>query len=151
MLDFESLPLYWVNRLSALARRELKRQFRSAGHDVSPEEWAILLLLWRKDAQYPGEMSARTVRDPTTMTRLIDTMVRKGFVKRRADSKDRRRSMICLQAKGRALEPVLIALANPMIERSLKGIAGGDIATTLQVLQQMEKNLSRDKTERAKA
>ncbi len=141
MLNFETLPLYWVNRLSAMSRRELGLRFKAAGHDVSPEEWAILLLLWREDSQNPGEMSARTVRDPTTMTRLIDGMVRKGFVERRADTSDRRRSNICLTQMGRGLEPALISLAKPMIESGMAGISEEDLKTTVQVLAKMVANM----------
>lgn len=141
MLNFETLPLYWVNRLSAMSRRELGLRFKAAGHDVSPEEWAILLLLWREDSQNPGEMSARTVRDPTTMTRLIDGMVRKGFVERRADTSDRRRSNICLTQMGRGLEPALIGLAKPMIEVGMAGISEEDLKTTVQVLTKMVANM----------
>ncbi len=141
MLNFETLPLYWVNRLSAISRRELGLRFKAAGHDVSPEEWAILLLLWREDSQNPGEMSARTVRDPTTMTRLIDGMVRKGFVERRADTSDRRRSNICLTQMGRGLEPALISLAKPMIESGMAGISEEDLKTTVQVLAKMVANM----------
>lgn len=142
MIDFESLPLYWVNRLSALSRRELGQRFKAGGHDISPEEWAILVLLWRKDGQNPGEMSARTVRDPTTMTRLIDAMVRKGIVDRRADTDDRRRSNICLTNKGRELEPTLIALAAPMINAAMAGISQNDAETTVRVLSKMVANMA---------
>ncbi len=142
MLNFESIPIYWANRLSAMTRRELTNRFRAAGHNISPEEWAILLLLWRQDAQNPGEMSARTVRDPTTMTRLIDAMVRKGLVVRRADPTDRRRSSICLTEHGRTMEPVLIALAAPMITASLDGVSKDDAETTVRVLSKMIANIS---------
>ena len=141
MFDFEEMPIHWVNRLSALSRRELGQRFKAAGHYVSPEEWAILLLLWRQDCQSPGNMSTRTVRDPTTMTRLIDTMVRKDLVKRRADNSDRRRSLVCLTILGQGLEPVLIAIAGPMIELSLAGVSRQDAATTLKVLRKMAENL----------
>ncbi|MEE9428368.1 MAG: MarR family transcriptional regulator [Paracoccaceae bacterium] len=141
MFDFEKIPIHWVNRLSVLSRRELGQRFKTAGYNISPEEWAILLLLWREDCQSPGIMSARTVRDPTTMTRLIDTMVRKDLVKRRADKSDRRRSFVCLTTNGQGLEPVLIAIAGPMIEISLTGVSQQEAATTLKVLRKMAENL----------
>lgn len=141
-MNFETIPLYWVNRLSALSRMELGRRFRSADLNVSPEEWAILMLLWRQDGQSPGDMAARTVRDPTTMTRLIDGMVRKGFVHRTVDAGDRRRSNIHLTEQGRALEKQLIAVAKPMIKTALKGVSQADADTTIRVLSQMVENIA---------
>ncbi len=141
-MEFETIPLYWVNRLSALARRDLGQRFRAGGHDVSAEEWAILMLLWREDAQSPGAMSKRTVRDPTTMTRLVDAMVRKGLVERRADAADRRRSLVCLTPRGRAAQGDLVALATPMIETALRGISPEDAELTVRVLSRMVANLA---------
>lgn len=143
-MDFENLPLYWVNRLSAMARRELTQRFRAGGHDISPEEWAILMLLWHQDGQSPGAMSARTVRDPTTMTRLVDGLVRKGLVARRQDDSDRRRSRVCLSDVGRDMQAPLVALAMPMIARALDGISAADAATTVRVLAKMVENLAAD-------
>jgi DNA-binding MarR family transcriptional regulator len=141
-MEFENLPLYWVNRLSAMARRELTQRFRAAGHNISPEEWAILMLLWQRDGQSPGAMSGRTVRDPTTMTRLVDGLVRKGLVARRQDDTDRRRSLVCLSARGRDMQAPLVALAMPMIARALDGVSAEDAATTVRVLSRMVENLA---------
>ena len=141
MLDFESLPLYWVNRLSAAARRDLRNRFKAAGRDVSPEEWAVLNLLWRKDRQPSGKMADRTVRDATTMTRLVDGMVKKGMVMRRPDAGDRRRLLICLTEKGRGLQPILVELARPLIEQSMAGISAQDAAIAHRVLAKMTENI----------
>ena len=122
--------------------RELGQRFKVAGFDISPEEWAILLLLWREDGQFPGQMAARTVRDPTTMTRLVDTMVRKKLVYRQADEVDRRRSKVCLTQLGQGLQPKLTGLAAPMIETAMAGISQQDVEQVLRVLQQMVENLN---------
>ncbi|MGR3291768.1 MAG: MarR family winged helix-turn-helix transcriptional regulator [Paracoccaceae bacterium] len=142
MIQFEKIAIYWVNRLSALTRRDLGQRFKAAGYDISPEEWAILLLLWQMDEQSPGEMSARTVRDPTTMTRLVDGMVRKAIVVRRTDKDDRRRSLICLTKRGHELQPILTGLAAPMLELCMDGITPHDAEITVNVLTRMVTNIS---------
>ncbi|MGJ8583225.1 MAG: MarR family winged helix-turn-helix transcriptional regulator [Marinosulfonomonas sp.] len=143
MFDFESLHIHWINRLAVVAKRELTQRFRAAGYNVSPEEWAVLLLLWQDDGQSPGTMSARTVRDPTAMTRLVDNMVKKGFVIRKTGQVDRRQSHIFLTELGRGLQEQLVPLIQPMLHRSIQGIPPADLITTLRVLQQMNENLNR--------
>lgn len=142
MFDYENLHLHWVNRLAAVAKRELAQRFRAAGHNVTAEEWAILLNLWQDDGQTPGALSARTVRDPTAMTRLVDKMEKKGFIERRSDPADRRKSHICLTAEGQGLQEQLVPLIQPMLHRSVQAIPPADLITTLRVLQQMNDNLS---------
>ncbi len=141
MEHYESLILHWVNRLSFLSRRELSERFKQAGHKISPEEWAVLLMLWQEDGQGPGSISARSLRDATTVTRLIDAMVRKSLVERRESRSDRRRSEIWLTETGRGLQSVLPSLARPLIDTASDGISALDHETALRVLQQMAANL----------
>lgn len=143
-LDHESLPHHWVNRLGFLLRRALQDRFRAIGEDVTPEEWAVLLFLWQDDDRTPGDLAARTVRDPTTMTRLLDGMVRKGMISRHADAEDRRRSRIRLTPRGRDLQAILVPEAKALIARSMRGVGATDMATTVKVLRAISRNMTND-------
>jgi len=141
--DFKTLPHHWVNRFAFLLRKELQERFRQAGQDITAEEWAVLLLLWQQNGRGPAELADLTVRDRTTMTRLLDAMERKGLVGRKTDLKDRRRMLVTLTSKGRDLQAVLVPQAQALIGRTLKGIPEENIATTLSTLRQMTENLQK--------
>lgn len=141
MFRYEQIPLHWVNRLGFLVRRDLTSVFRAAHHRISPEEWAILLVLWKHSPQTPGALSDVTFKDRTTITRLLDGMVRKGLVSRSADASDRRRTVVAVSAKGTALQPELVALARGVINRALADIPPEDIETTTRTLRAMTENL----------
>lgn len=141
MFDYESIPLHWVNRLGFLVRKELGQLFASRGHDISPEEWAVLLLLWRDGPKTPGAIAGVTFRDRTTVTRLIDGMVRKGLVRRETDPADRRRSIVKATDRGNNLQRELVPLARLLIARALDGIEPRDVETTVRSLKAMTQNL----------
>lgn len=141
MFDYETVPLHWVNRLGFLTRKELGNRFRAAGVDVSPEEWAVLLILWQKGAQTPGALADVTFRDRTTITRLIDGMVAKEFVVRGADPNDRRRSLVDVSDAGRGLKAQLVPIARVFIAEALDGVAPKDVEATLRTLRKMTLNL----------
>ena len=132
---------HWVNRFSFILRRDLQDRFRAAGIKMGAEEWAVLLLLWQEDGQTPGALAQRSVKDQTTLTRLLDGMVRKGLVNRTPDAKDRRRVRVNLTAKGQGMQATLVPLAAGLIEQSQRGISTDDLQTTRRVLQQMTDNL----------
>ncbi|MEP1447707.1 MAG: MarR family transcriptional regulator [Paraglaciecola sp.] len=140
-IDYEKIPLHWVNRLGFLIRKELSVLFREAGHSISPEEWAILLVLWKKGPQSPSTLANVTIKDRTTVTRLIDGMVRKNLVTRQEEANDRRRNVIAVSAHGAALKSELVPIAQRLIKQSLGGIAYKDIETTTRTLQAMTENL----------
>lgn len=139
--DHEDIPLHWVNRLGFLVRKELAQAFREAGHDVSAEEWAVLLVLWSRGAQTPSHLANMTIRDRTTITRLVDGMVAKKLAQRREDPADRRRSLIGLGCEGERLRPLLIPIAQSLIARAVAGISGNDLTITVRTLRQMTQNL----------
>ncbi|MEE9454229.1 MAG: MarR family transcriptional regulator [Paracoccaceae bacterium] len=141
MTPEDQLP-HWINRLGFVLRRTLQQRFKHAGHNLGAEEWAVLLLLWQQDGQTPGDLARRTVRDQTTMTRLLDGMHKKHLITRQHDTKDRRRVLVHLSAEGRALEAKLVPVAAEFIAQSQRKIPPEDIETARRVLRQMSENLT---------
>lgn len=55
------------------------------------------------DAVNPSKLCDVTGETRTNMTRIVDDLVARGFIKRRASAKDRRRVVLTLTPKGEAL------------------------------------------------
>lgn len=146
MENYETIPLHWINRLGFVVRKELAQRFRDNGFDVGPEEWAILLILWNKGAQTPSVLADATIRDRTTVTRLLDGMVAKGLVKRDIDPNDRRKTRVQVSELGLSLKDGLVAVAQGLIAQTLDGLSSEDVDTTVQTLRRMSLNLSPETT-----
>jgi DNA-binding MarR family transcriptional regulator len=144
-LNTETLPHAWINRLGFLLRKDLADRFRAAGYKVSAEEWAVLLFLWQLDGRRPSDLADLTIRDRTTMTRLLDGMERKGLISRQPDQKDRRRISVRLTPEGRDLQGILVPVAKGLIEQSLHGIGITEMETTVSVLRRMMGNMQNTK------
>ena len=139
--EFERIIIFWINRLSFLTRKELQQHFAAHGEDVTPEEWALLLQLWLRDGQTAGELADNTIRDRSTVTRLLDGMVRKELVHREPGPKDRRKVCIWLSAKGKQMEDRLVPIARDFIADALSGIPEADVETSIRTLRKMQDNL----------
>lgn len=98
-------------------------------------------MLWEKGPQSPGTLADVTIKDRTTITRLIDAMVRKNLVNRTEDSNDRRRSVVTVSARGLALKDDMVPIAQTMITQALVGIPPEDIEITTRTLRAMTENL----------
>ncbi|MEM9561093.1 MAG: MarR family winged helix-turn-helix transcriptional regulator [Actinomycetota bacterium] len=140
-MDYTELPIFGIHRLSFSLRKELSQRFTTAGYSVSPEEWAVLLVLWSRSPQTPGGLSDETIRDPTTVTRLIDRMVKKDLVVRSEDPNDRRRSNISLAPRGTELEHELVPIAFELIAQATAGIPPEDLETVQRTLGLLQQNL----------
>ncbi len=141
MFDFESKIQHWINRLSFQLRAEAVQRFKQAGLDLSAEEWALLMVLWRDGPTPMADLANLTLRDRTTMTRLVDRMVKKDLVKRTTPKTDRRKVIIAVSTKGAEIKPRVLEAIQPLIAKSQNGIPEEDIALALNVLAQIAKNL----------
>lgn len=146
MMNFEDIPLHWVNRLSFLTRRELGQKFASAGHKISAEEWAVLLMLWQEDGRLPSAIAELTFRDRTTVTRLLDGMEKKEMIRRQADPRDRRKMRVFLTETGRALETILKPIAQELIAQAQQSLSVEEVAQLTLLLRKMTQNLTPNST-----
>lgn len=82
---------------------------------------ALALLYFSRQGQLPlGKMSRRLLVHPTSITSVIDTLERLGLVERRAHDSDRRTTLACITAKGRAaIEASCLAITS---NRSALGV-----------------------------
>jgi DNA-binding MarR family transcriptional regulator len=132
---------FLLNRVAYLSRQAAQDVFRAGGHPVTAEEWVLLNRLWEQDGQRPSDLADSMIRDRTTVTRLLDGMVRKGLVRRKSDPKDRRVVCAWLTAKGRGLQHELVPLALHLIQTALAGVPLADIEATRRTLLKARENL----------
>lgn len=126
---------------TAVARR-LQKNFRSAGLEITIEQWTVLYHLWKEDCLSQQELCNRTYRDKPSITRLIDNLEKQKLVKRSSHKNDKRVNMICLTESGRVLQDTTLALANQTMDEALDGVKKDDIEVVKIVLQRVYDNLS---------
>jgi len=140
-LLYESAIGYVIGRACHIMRREFKATLENAGYDITPEEWGLLNRLWEQDGRRQAELAEATIRDRTTITRLLDAMVKKGLVRRETDPEDRRAVRAWLTPEGRALRRELIPLTEALLQRATEGIQREDLLTTIDTLRALQSNL----------
>lgn len=140
---FIEKPPYWINRAAFAFRAELQQAFSDQGIEVTPEEWALQMVLFDREPLSVGELANLTLRDRTTVTRFVDSLERKGLILRQTDAGDRRRILVRLSPKARAHYPRMLRQVDHLIGRSIRGIKPAEIAITISVLMRMVDNLAK--------
>lgn len=141
-MNYEHFPQYWVNHLGFQLRKELEEAFAASGQKVTSEEWAVLLILNQHEQLSPRDLSRLTLRDPTTVSRLLDRLEGKGLVERTRARRDRRVVDVVMTPVGRALFSDLSRTAQAVIESSMRGIGPEDAELVIRILKTMSNNLS---------
>lgn len=128
-------------KVSAAINRKLSRSFRQNGLEITPEQWTVLIFLWKKDGVTQQELCNATFKDKPSMTRLIDNMERQHLVVRISDKQDRRTNLIHLTKDGKSLEEKMRNLANQALMEALHEINIEELKVTQEVLKKIFHNI----------
>jgi len=108
--DMDSAVGYLIGHAAMRLKIGLRRLFVASGLDVTPEQWVVLFRLREREGLTQSELGDRTVKDKTTVTRILDRLEKKGMAVRRRDARDRRSQRIYLTDKGITVLDALMPL-----------------------------------------
>ena len=129
-----------LSKVNTKLKNEFFQQLRE--YDETPEQWAILCCLWEQEGITPKEIADLTCKDKPTTSRIIDKLIKKGFVIRNLHPIDKRAFQIFLTDDGWALREQLIPKANRLLEKATKGIAEVKVIELKKLLNQLYDNIS---------
>lgn len=86
-------------------------------HKLGISEFRTLMMLFSSPGQqsHPSELCERAWQKPTNMTRIIDGLLRRGLVSRRASDEDRRRVILKVTPQGARLIRRLLPRLHPNV------------------------------------
>ena len=141
--DFDVTLIFAVlnGRVSAAINRRLVMDFNDKGIDISPEQLTVLSLLWKKDRVTQQELCNITFKDKPNMTRLIDSLEKKGLAKRITDENDKRNNLILLTPEGKAIEEKAFLVANATMREALVNVTPQELAIGQDLLKKIFNNM----------
>lgn len=104
--EFPEIPLgelFGLLEQTARNLRQIQRQTVSEA-GLTPAQYSVLHLLWQQDERPFKDFADALLCTPATITGIIDTLERKGLVKRKPNPADRRSLLATLTDAGRALQ-----------------------------------------------
>ncbi|APR76317.1 Transcriptional regulator, MarR family protein [Minicystis rosea] len=101
---------YWLRFVSNHVSHAFS--VKLAARDVTVAEWVILRELYERESVAPSKLAGDLAMTRGAISKLVDRLSSKDLVSRAQGEGDRRYQAVALTAAGRALVPVLAALAD---------------------------------------
>jgi len=139
MLGLDDTLTFLINRASTLARQEFEARLRK--FDLTPAQWAVLIRLCEQDGLNMTELGQLLYFDKPTTTGVVNRLVKKKYVKKVKNRKDKRVTHVFITDAGKdALVPV-----EPILEfykeNFLQGISEEEYETANRVMKILIKNI----------
>lgn len=101
-----------VAKTNYLMRTYFNKLIKENNLNVTTEQWAILNAVHNNPGASQTELARACLKDKTNVTRILDLLVKKEYVRREIDVNDRRVYSISLTETGERVLKQLIGLAN---------------------------------------
>ena len=128
----------------AMTKRFVQNAMRS-GLDISLYQWMVLGPIWQLESASQKELGEITLKDKTSITRLVDILEKKNLVVRVEDQIDHRIKRVILTNAGKQLFFDVLPIMEKTREEVRKDISDQDIETFKKVLSSIIVNLEDEK------
>ncbi len=132
-----------MSKIRARAFLLLERELAEAGvQDLSPAHGDVLFAVSQNSGVEMRQLAVLTGRDKSTLTPLVERLIRAGYLDRKVSAADRRRAEIYLTAKAEKLRPRLMKIGFKLEKVMHRGIADADLKNLTDTLNRIHENLS---------
>lgn len=130
---------YLLNRADLKVKNHFQRLIKSC--NVTREQWTILSQLYDADGISQKKLSEHTLKDQAAVTRMLDTMERKGLVRREVNPTDRRAFSIYLTESGKNLRNKIVPFAEQCLWDATAGMSETEVCALKTLLRKVEVNI----------
>lgn len=131
--------------LTITANRLMSAYFRkhlhTAGLNHTAEQWGVLAQIWNKGSMAQDELAYMLCVDKSSLSRVLDTMERRGLISRQRDPEDARRKLLYSTAAADALKEPCRNAAEAAMAAIMRDISPADSEVCLKVLAQIKENI----------
>jgi len=139
MGPLDSYLPYLLNRAGVRIATAFSEEVRPLGATL--QMWRVLAALREQDGRRMGDLSETTSIEVSTLTRLVDTMEKKGLVVRRRDADDARVVALHVTPAGRRLTQRITPIAERYERVALAGFTAVETDTLKATLRRLYINM----------
>lgn len=121
-------------------RKYAQKNISEAIPDMTIDQGLVLLFLNEYPEMTQKEIAELVFKDNASMTRMINTMVKKNYIKRSMNASDRRRYKLEITKKGKEVLNILPPIIHHNRNSSLKGISKNEQAQLQAILNKIRLN-----------
>jgi len=145
--DLVGHPFALTDRSLSFLVRQAHRVFvtnladRLVPHCVSVAEWAVLRRLWQEEGFTQVALADRMRVRKASLTSVLTSLQRKGFVRRTRRGEDRRKYHLFLTRRGRDLKAELLPIGVAINRKAVSGIDPEETDLVILLLEKVIANL----------
>ncbi|MCB0479830.1 MAG: MarR family transcriptional regulator [Flavobacteriales bacterium] len=131
------LFFYTLDKAHRLAKRMISNELKNSGIDLTADQWVLLCGISENSNQSQANLANDIFKDTASVTRILDLLHEKDFVRRIPNHKDKRKSALKLTEAGKEALKRANALVDEVRKKSLARASENQIDTTIKTLNEL--------------
>lgn len=136
----ESINFYTLDKAIRTYRMYSQKQLKANGCKISVDQWLIVKCVLENPSISQQEIAANVFKDNASVTRIIELLVKSGYLERSTHLKDRRKSNLEVTDTGKLIINKVYGLVLQNRKTALQGIAQNDLEILNSTLKKIIEN-----------
>ncbi|ARU49985.1 MarR family winged helix-turn-helix transcriptional regulator [Sulfurospirillum diekertiae] len=137
--DMDNSLGFILNKTALLSKVNFNNYLKK--YDISPEQWSLIFRVVERSGLTQKELSDSTYKDQANITRSIDRLEQKGFLKRIENPNDRRSFQLIPTQEALTLVEYVAPLSQAFNQRLTQGFSEEEAHTLIVLLKKVHDNL----------
>jgi DNA-binding MarR family transcriptional regulator len=136
--------LYSIEKTIKAYRKISQKHISNVVNGITVDQCLVLIILEKNSTFSQNEIAALIFKDAASITRIIELMVNKGYLKRAINNADRRKFNLEISTKGRETIKLLTPVIEENRKRALRGLSKKDLEQLDNLLHKIIANCSNE-------
>lgn len=140
MEKLEEILFYTLEKSIKKYRQYAQSQIHKNNFDITIDQWLVLKTIMENNEIPQQQIAEKVFKDYASVTRIIEILVQKKFLKREVHPEDRRRFQLDITVKGEKIIEDIHPLVQDNRKKALAGISSEEVAILKKLLDKISTN-----------
>jgi len=142
IVDFENSIGPWLGKTVKIIEYYLQEALDKNGIDLTKEQMIVLKKLHEQDGLNQNELAFLTLRNKSSLTRLLRKMENKKYITRKQSKEDKRINNVFLTDLGKAVFKKTLPVIKNIIQTMEQNISNSEKQQIIEVLKKIQHNFN---------
>ena len=142
MEKLSDILFYNIDKAIRSYRAYAQKQLKANGYNITIDQWLVIKAILENPGVSQQELAGMVFKDTASVTRIIELLVKAGYMTRDTDPEDRRRTILKVNEKG--IEIIEDVQGIVLIKRAkvLEGIQSETLQMANDAMKKIIKNVN---------
>lgn len=140
-IALDEVYFFWLDRANKAYKQYAHKLFQEIGVNITDDQWIVIKRIDEQPGINQKTLSKDLYKDPASITRILDNLVKKDLVIREMGN-DRRTFNLTLTKSGKAVVKKVLPVAIKGRAKGLEGLSKNDTAKLIEMLKTISTNFS---------